>query len=75
MPRARYRNGDEIHLVHTGCDGCSPLVINGVLCHEPGCTEAYRDVKVECQECGSLFFAESHIASRFHRYCPDCTED
>jgi hypothetical protein len=44
MPkREYYNNGDAIALTNTGCDGCTPSVINGVLCHEAGCPEAWRD--------------------------------
>ena len=41
--RTHYRNGDEITRQHTGCDGCSPCMVNGVLCHEYGCPYAWRD--------------------------------
>lgn len=41
--RTHYRNGEEIGLKHTGCDGCTPLMINGVLCHETGCPYAWKD--------------------------------
>lgn len=57
--RAEYRNGDEITLVHCGCDGCSPSMINGVLCHEHGCPDKWRDTATECWECGCEFYPES----------------
>jgi hypothetical protein len=41
--RANYRNGDPIDLKHNGCDGCSPAMVNGTLCHERGCPDAWRD--------------------------------
>lgn len=41
--RTHYLNGDEIGLQHTGCDGCSPSMIQGVLCHETGCPYAWKD--------------------------------
>lgn len=66
--RTHYRNGDEIGLQATGCDGCSPSRINGTLCHEQGCPYAWRDHRVECFECGTLFFPES----RDVRTCPSC---
>lgn len=53
--RKAYRNGDPITLGN--CDGCEVMSINGVLCHEAGCPDAWRDYKVECPECGSEFFA------------------
>ena len=56
MTREKYRNGDPITL--NGCDGCSPTMINGLLCHERGCPDAWRDQKRECKECGIPFHAE-----------------
>lgn len=41
--RTHYRNGDEVGLQGTGCDGCSPSMVNGVICHEGGCMESWRD--------------------------------
>ena len=41
--REYYHNGDPIDLKHNGCDGCSPSTINGVLVHERGCPDAWRD--------------------------------
>ena len=41
--RANYENGDPITLVATGCDGCTPMTICGVFCHEQECPEAWRD--------------------------------
>ena len=67
MRRQRYRNGDEITLPG-GCDGCHPSRINGVLCHEAGCPEAWRDHAVECRECGCDFYPEE----RSRRVCEDC---
>jgi hypothetical protein len=66
--RTHYRNGDEIGMAWNGCDGCSPAMINGILCHEHGCPDAWRDKTVECFECGCDFFPEE---SR-QRLCNDC---
>ena len=55
--RTHYRNGDEITL-RCGCDGCSPSMINGLLCHEAGCPYAWKDDKAECAFCGSEFLRE-----------------
>ena len=67
--RTNYRNGDEITLTANGCDGCSPAVINGVLCHEQGCPDAWRDESQECAWCGQTFHPEERIQS----YCEaDC---
>jgi hypothetical protein len=57
--RANYNNGDDIGLSANGCDGCNPSSINGVLCHEHGCPDAWRDAKVECKWCGEMFAPES----------------
>jgi hypothetical protein len=67
MKRTHYRNGDTITLPG-GCDGCSPVRINGMSCHEHGCTESWRDHARECFECGCDFSPES---SR-QRTCDDC---
>jgi len=55
MARLKYGNGDEIALAECGCDGCSPCMVNGVLCHESGCPEAWRDHVRECRWCGCEF--------------------
>jgi hypothetical protein len=65
--RTEYRNGDSISLA-CGCDSCSPCRINGVLCHEAGCPDAWRDHAVSCFECGCDFYPES----RRQRVCADC---
>lgn len=68
MKRTTYRNGDEISLVHCGCDGCIPCSVNGHLCHEAGCPDAWRDQEQSCFVCGCDFFrTEKH-----ERICPDC---
>ena len=66
--RTTYRNGDPISL-SCGCDGCSPSTINGVLCHETGCPEAWRDTTASCFECGCDFYRQS----RFQTVCNDCS--
>ena len=40
------------------CDSCDVLVINGVICHEHGCPDAWRDAERECKECGYQFKPE-----------------
>jgi len=37
------------------CDSCEALMINGILCHEQGCPDAWRDKERECKECGCMF--------------------
>lgn len=69
--RTTYRNGDEITLQHTGCDGCSPSMINGHLYHESGCPNAWQDQKVDCCECDYSFYPES----QGEQFCPDCRKE
>ena len=53
------------------CSGCDAIYINGVKCHEHGCSEAWRDEVRECKWCGSTFKPES----RDQRLCDDsCAE-
>jgi hypothetical protein len=40
------------------CNGCEVLVINGIICHEHGCPEAWRDEIRECKWCGCRFYPE-----------------
>lgn len=54
--RTHYKNGDDIALTHNGCDGCTPVMINGVLVHERGCPDAWRDEERECRWCGEMFY-------------------
>ena len=56
-PRTSYRNGDPIRLA-CGCDSCNPDMINGSLCHETGCPDAWRDYETECAFCGCDFWPE-----------------
>lgn len=65
--RSNYRNGDEIGLA-CGCDSCSPAMVNGVLCHERGCPDAWRDASRPCFECGCDFYR----STRYQTTCDDC---
>lgn len=40
------------------CESCEALVINGVLCHERGCPDAWRDEVRECKNCDCTFTPE-----------------
>lgn len=40
------------------CQSCEALTINGLLCHEIGCPDAWRDYKNECAWCGTKFTPE-----------------
>lgn len=56
------------------CDACEALVINGVLCHETGCPDSWKDTERECKECGCDFvpedrdqwFCSEECANPFH---------
>lgn len=50
------------------CDQCAAIMINGVYCHETGCSDAWKGVAVDCFECGCDFVPES----RHQRTCDDC---
>ena len=54
--REHYNNGDDITLQAIGCDGCSPSMVNGVLCHERGCPDKWRDYAVQCKWCNTKFY-------------------
>lgn len=36
------------------CDSCQLVRINGAVCHETGCPEAWKRVR-SCRECGQRF--------------------
>ena len=53
------------------CESCQALMINGVLCHEHGCPDAWKDKLRECPWCGTDFRPEE----REQRFCsPDCAQ-
>ncbi len=37
------------------CQSCETMVINGILCHEIGCPDSWKDYKKECKWCGREF--------------------
>jgi tRNA(Ile2) C34 agmatinyltransferase TiaS len=54
------------------CEQCEAVRINGVLCHEHGCPDAWKDEKRECKWCGSQFNPEG----RNQYFCSeDCAQD
>ena len=69
--RTHYRNGDEITLVHNGCDGCDILSINNRLSHENGCQFSWKDYKISCRLCGYSFLR----SERDQVMCDDCIAD
>lgn len=67
--RTHYRNGDEITLL-CGCNSCSPSRINGILCHEEGCPDDWRDYAKECNECGQPYYHPNTLYR-----CENCQKD
>lgn len=49
------------------CQSCEALMINGVLCHEIGCPDAWRDSTRSCKWCGQEFKPDH----RDEAYCTD----
>ena len=49
------------------CHSCEALIINGVLCHERGCPDAWKDYPRNCRWCGREFKPES----RDQGFCDD----
>jgi len=41
------------------CQSCEAIVINGLLCHEYGCPDAWRTYNRECKWCGAEFKPEN----------------
>lgn len=40
------------------CKSCQAVRINGVLCHEKNCPDAWQDYTKECKFCGTEFKPE-----------------
>ena len=59
------------------CDACEIVVINGVLCHESGCPDSWRDETRECRECGREFSPADRRAEHCDEQCryPDAFAD
>jgi hypothetical protein len=64
------------------CKSCELLRINGVVCHETGCPDAWKDEIRDCAWCGQPFKPEhsqslccSHSCIvAFHNLSCDCEE-
>lgn len=41
-----------------GCHSCELIRINGIVCHETGCPDAWKDYTRECKWCGTKFKPE-----------------
>jgi hypothetical protein len=68
-PRSRYCNGDSIDLL-CGCNSCSPSRVDGVICHEAGCPDAWKDNPKECSNCDRNYYAERR---GLFGMCPRCS--
>lgn len=53
------------------CDQCNVVTINGVLCHETGCPNAWKSERRSCAECGTDFFP----FTRFQTVCNTCLDN
>jgi len=49
------------------CDSCQVLVIQGVMCHEIGCPDSWKDKVIECKNCDTKFIPEE----RGQEFCSD----
>jgi len=49
------------------CQSCEVVRINGILCHETGCPDAWEDYTRECPWCGQEFAPEDREQS----FCDD----
>lgn len=54
------------------CSGCSPVAVNGKLCHESGCRDAWIDEDRACKNCG-VDFDPAERESEF--CCKSCYHD
>ena len=45
----------EVVAMSSVCKSCETLYVNGRLCHERGCPDAWKDVRRECRNCGGAF--------------------
>ena len=53
------------------CTACEVLMINGVRCHEIGCTEAWKEQTRQCRLCGDSFKPDH----RYQNTCTDCLNE
>ena len=59
------------YYLKASCDACAVAFINGVLCHERGCPEVWRDEVRTCKWCGSDFIP----ATATDRFCDQSCYD
>ena len=67
QPRDESGRFERATIEHS-CSSCQLLRINGVVCHEIGCPEAWRDDTRTCPECGGVFAPEY----RDDKFCSEC---
>ena len=57
------------------CDSCNVVHINGVLCHETGCPDAWKDYEIECLFCGNSFKPEEKSQKHCTSECYNAYHD
>ncbi|MDP3598435.1 MAG: hypothetical protein Q8S75_15735 [Nitrospirota bacterium] len=66
--KARTANGQFVRQYY--CDACQIISINGSVCHETGCPDAWMDALRDCRSCGADF----KPSERYQAFCDqDCT--
>jgi hypothetical protein len=55
MPTKVARDSEGKFYSKAICDSCQIVAVNGVACHEQGCTEAWKDELRECRWCDNTF--------------------
>ncbi|MBE3087734.1 MAG: hypothetical protein IMZ61_16410 [Planctomycetes bacterium] len=58
---------NDVHELWEPCHSCNLLRINGVVTHEIGCPEAWRDEVRKCNWCGTRFLPKN----RYQQSCDD----
>ena len=54
------------------CDQCQLARIQGVVCHEIGCPDAWKGSVKECKACGDDFRPKNLFQYRHEKYCYNC---
>jgi len=65
------------------CKSCDAVTINGMVCHERGCPDAWKDYTVTCKWCGSKFspderyqlFCDTSCRNAFNGYPDEETDE
>lgn len=53
------------------CDSCAIAVINGLVCHEHGCPDAWRDETRQCRWCGAEFYPKDKSQGFCEKSCEE----